>query len=366
MSDFISKTHEEIVEEMLLDFANELGVENISNASDISIKSKVLAAQIEGIYYNQQYVLRQAFPQTAIEEGLEEHGYIYDVDRKPAKKSKGKVIVGRKTTATEDILIPAGTMFSTNPNIYGKLIMGMTIEDVFLKVGELEVTVFGEAIEPGVDGNVFSGGFTVLNNPPVGIEYVKNIEAFVNGTDQEDDESYRERILDKTRRPGTSGNLSHYEQWALEVTGVGAAKVFRVWDGKGTVKVVICDSNRRGAGEKLVNETFDYIETQRPAGAVLTVTSAQEKVINISANVKLANGYTIQEVFNEFKEEITEHFKSIAFKRSYLSYAKIGSMLLDTKGVGDYSELKLNGTISNILLADEEIPVSGELTLEVI
>lgn len=366
MSDFIFKSHEEIEEEMLTDFSNELGVDSISSASDIAIKAKVYAAQIEGIYYNQQYVLRQAFVQTAIGEGLEDHGYVHDVKRKPARKANGKVVMGRKTAATEDIPIPRGTMYSTNPDVYGKLVTGITTEDAVLKAGELEVAIFGEVIEPGKDGNVSSRAFTVLNNPPIGIEYVRNDEEFKNGTDEEDDESYRERILYKTRRPGTSGNPSHYEQWALEVPGVGSAKAFRTWNGKNTVKVVICDSNMRAASQELVKETFDYIETQRPVGAIPTIVSAQEKLINIAAKVTLANGYTIQEISSRFKEKIIEYFKSIAFKDSYASYAKVGSMLLDTEGVGDYTELKLNGEVSNILLGDEEIPVLGELMLEVI
>lgn len=366
MSDFIFKSHAEIVEEMLIDFANELGTDNISDASDIAIKVKVLAAQIEGIYYNQQYILRQAFVQTAIGEGLKDHGYTYGVEKKPARKANGKVIMGRKSAAIEDISIPKGTMFSTNPDIYGSLVTATTVEDAILKVGELEVSIPGEVIEPGKDGNVPTGAFVVLNNPPVGIEYVRNNEEFKNGTDEEDDESYRERILDKTRRPGTSGNPSHYEQWALEVPGTGGAKAHRTWNGKNTVKVVICDSNMRAASEKLIGEVFDYIETQRPAGAIPTIVSAHEKVINISANVTLANGYTIQEVSDRFMDKVIDYFKLIAFKDSYTSYAKIGSMLLDTDGVGDYTELMLNGEVSNVLLEDEEIPVLGELVLEVI
>lgn len=366
MSDFMFKSHEEIVEEMLIDFANELGVDSISSASDIAIKAKVYAAQIEGIYYNQQYVLRQAFVQTAVDQGLEDHGYTYGVDRKPARKANGKVVMGRRTAATEDIAIPKETMFSTNPDIYGKLVTGITTEDAILKAGEIEVSIPGEVIDPGKEGNVPAGAFIVLNNPPVGIEYVRNDKEFKNGTNEEDDESYRERILDKTRRPGTSGNPSHYEQWALEVPGTGGAKAHRTWNGKNTVKVVICDSNMRAASEKLIKETFDYIETQRPVGAIPTVVSAQEKAINISANVTLANGYTIQEIYDRFMDKVIDYFKSIAFKDSYTSYAKIGSMLLDTDGVGDYTELKLNGEVSNVLLEDEEIPVLGELVLEVI
>lgn len=366
MSDFIFKNYQEIVEEMLIDFADELGVDSISDASDIAIKAKVYAAQIEGIYYNQQYVLRQAFVQTAIGEGLENHGYTHGVERKPARNANGKVIIGRKSAAIEDISIPKGTMFSTNPDIYGKLVTGITTEDAILGVGELEVSIPGEVIEPGKEGNVPAGVFIVLNNPPVGIEYVRNDKEFKNGTNEEDDESYRERILSKTRRPGTSGNPSHYEQWALEVPGTGGAKAHRTWNGKNTVKVVICDSNMRAVSEKLIGEVFDYIETQRPTGAIPTIVSAQEKVINISANVTLANGYTIQEVSDRFMDKVIDYFKSIAFKDSYTSYAKIGSMLLDTGGVGDYTELKLNESTSNILLGDDEIPVLGELILEVI
>ena len=44
----------------------------------------------------------------------------------------------------------------------------------------------------------------------------------------------------------------------------------------------------------------------------------------------------------------------------------IGKILLDTEGVTDYSNLKLNGTAENVNLTEEQIAVIGTVTLEVV
>lgn len=69
--------------------------------------------------------------------------------------------------------------------------------------------------------------------------------------------------------------------------------------------------------------------------------------------------------YDIFENEITEYFKSIAFELNYVSYARIGTILLSADGVLDYSNLKLNGASVNIALNDEEIPVLGTVSLEV-
>jgi uncharacterized phage protein gp47/JayE len=154
MSDFIFKSHEEIVEEILIDFANELGVDNISNASDIAIKSKVYAAQIEGIYYNQAFILKQSNPMTATDSYLDMWGKGMNVgNRKDATRAIGTIIFGRKQPSQEDIVIPEGTMFSTNPEVYGKLINGVTTEKVILLAGQTEISAIGRTIETGEEAN---------------------------------------------------------------------------------------------------------------------------------------------------------------------------------------------------------------------
>ena len=50
---------------------------------------------------------------------------------------------------------------------------------------------------------------------------------------------------------------------------------------------------------------------------------------------------------------------------SYVSMARVGNLLLGTDGIEDYSNLLLNGLSDNVSLSEEEIAVTGTVTLEV-
>ena len=147
--------------------------------------------------------------------------------------------------------------------------------------------------------------------------------------------------------------------------GVGDAKVFPLWNGPGTVKVVIVDGNKRAANSELLDAVTTHIEEMRPIGAEVTVASATEKQINITANVSLASGYTIAQVQQLYEEAVTNFFKEIVLVETYVSYAQLGKLLLETPGVGDYANLLVNGSATNVLLGEEEVPVLGTVALEV-
>lgn len=130
-------------------------------------------------------------------------------------------------------------------------------------------------------------------------------------------------------------------------------------------KIIVIDSDKQPASDLYVQSVFEYIEKVRPIGALVTVASASIKNINITAKVSLANGYTIQVIRDIFQNVLEEYRKEIAFKDSYVSYAAIGNLLFRTEGIIDYSELKLNGAMANIPLANEEIPIINTIELEV-
>ena len=44
----------------------------------------------------------------------------------------------------------------------------------------------------------------------------------------------------------------------------------------------------------------------------------------------------------------------------------VGSILMNTEGIIDYSELKLNGDTANVAIADGAVPVVGEVTLHAV
>lgn len=195
------------------------------------------------------------------------------------------------------------------------------------------------------------------------IEYVEELgtakltESLESGIEVEDNEKLFNRLMLKIKTPATSGNRYHYLNWALAVDGVGAAKVFPVANGPGTVKVVIADSDKKAASSDLVEKAAAYIEELRPIGATVTVTSAIEKMLKITANITIVDGLNLGNVKGEFDGLITAYLKESAFEASSISIAKIGNILLNTIGVLDYQDLKVNGLTSNIVLADEEIPV---------
>lgn len=228
------------------------------------------------------------------------------------------------------------------------------------------------AVEMGAAGNVPAGAITVVVNPNPDVVSVTNAQQTQDGRDRETDAAFRERVLQRRQNPGTSGNKADYMRWSREVAGVGAAKVFPLWAGPKTVKVVIADADKLPASAGLVQQVQDYIdpdpgrgEGQAPIGAVVTVAAAIAKTINITATVVLAAGYALQDVIDRFREKVEEWRQKAAFSVSYVSHAVIGALLLGTDGVLDYSALTLNGSSANIALADEEVPLLGAVNLGV-
>jgi uncharacterized phage protein gp47/JayE len=81
--------------------------------------------------------------------------------------------------------------------------------------------------------------------------------------------------------------------------------------------------------------------------------------------VILAADVTLQTVYDNFAEAAESYLKDIGFESTYVSHARIGTLLLGISGVNDYANLLLNGAAANVDLAADEIPVLGSIGLEV-
>ncbi|AUS98616.1 baseplate J protein [Clostridium thermosuccinogenes] len=212
----------------------------------------------------------------------------------------------------------------------------------------------------GSIGNQYSGLLDNIDNVPDVAAALTDI--IISGEDEETDDSLRARFYNQIRTPSTSGNADHYRKWAMEVAGCGDAKVLPLWNGNGTVKVLVVDENM-AVDEALPAAVAAHIETVRPIGAAVTVESPQEKVISISAGVVLDGSKTLNDVYNSFSKAFSEYLKDIVFKNYSISYARIGSLLLSTDGVADYVNLLVNGGAANITIGETEVPVAGTIAL---
>lgn len=240
-----------------------------------------------------------------------------------------------------------------------------------------EMTVFAECEKEGAIGNVPAGAIKYFPIGIAGLTSVTNLEPVTNGYDAESDESLLERYYEYIRTPATSGNKYHYRNWAKEVVGVGDVKVFPLWNGDNTVKVVIIDSNKQPASTEVVAQVQEYIDPgitglgdgEAPLGAFCTVASATPKTLNISFTAVKDTSVLDAERQQSVENNLNAYIKELSFETDEnnnpipISYNRIGSIILDSKGILDYSNLTINGVTSNITIGDEEVPVLGQVVI---
>ncbi len=259
--------------------------------------------------------------------------------------------------------INQGDIFETESGLQFEAVEAVTIAE--------EGTVKIRAIEAGASGNVPAQQITFMPVTLDNIDSVVNPQPTYDGFDAESDESLLQRYYERIQTPATSGNKWHYHNWAKEVQGVGDVRVFPLWDGDNTVKVVIIDANKQPASAEIVDEVQEYIDPgitglgdgQAPIGAFCTVVSAESKDINIAFNLVLQEGYDEQDVLDTISENVIEYLKDIAFMQNFVSYAQIGSIIINSEGVADYTNLTVNGGTENIAIADDEVAVLGGVAI---
>ena len=182
-------------------------------------------------------------------------------------------------TGTDGASVPAGTPFYTAAGLAYYL-----EEAVVIAGGTASGTL--TAAEPGDGYNIGAGEITQPLRNYSGISGYAN-EAATGGTDPETDAALLARYLERMRRTPTSGNPYHYQSWANSVDGVGASRVISKWNGAGTVKVVLADTEMEPASEATVAACAAFVESQRPVGAAVTVVAAQAKEMAVTAVVSI-------------------------------------------------------------------------------
>ena len=217
-----------------------------------------------------------------------------------------------------------------------------------------------QAVLAGIGGNVISQAISVIPMSIPGMLSVSNAEPMQDGFDAESDEELRTRYLNHVRNPGTSGNAHHYYEWAMSIEGVGGAKVIPTWNGAGTVKVIVVNTEYKAASTDIVNKVQTYIERVRPMGAVVTVKTVEPSVVSIG--IRPEGTFKI----DVFKELVKAYFVDLAHQvitgnqTVKVSYPKIGSLALDA-GATDYTNLVLNGRNESITVGAETLMVLGEV-----
>ena len=320
------------------------------------------AKEFEKAYAEMDLMMDAAFPQTSWGVYLDR---LADELSGLSRRAATPAVVTLSITGTAGATVPAGSLFATPSGTNFATDEAMKLDDK--GIGTVKAT----AQSTGAGGNVAAGTITVIPVSIYGVSKVTNEAAAYNGYEEETDGALLERLLFAVRQPATSGNVYHYIEWATSVSGVGAVKVLPLWNGNGTVKVIVVDANKDTPSEELLQKVRDTIAENAPIGATVTVTAPVLKTVNVALKVTNGTG-DVDDITNA----LTKYFKDSVFGTNYttqkstdtvtISYAQIGRIILDnsdTTGINDYDNLTINSGKENIICAVDNLPAVGTVTL---
>lgn len=231
-----------------------------------------------------------------------------------------------------------------------------------------------------------------------GLDTAKLTEIITAGRDEEDTEHLRQRYFDNANAFAFGGNIADYKAKVLSLSGsetgqgnenvrreggVGYVKVEPAWNGAGTVKVIILDSDYQAplngdstsndylTGHPLVvavQEAIDPINGEgtgiAPIGHRVTVVSAKEEKINIFAQVNYVddNGFnkkTVESALEEYfifriKEWKNDEELEITIGDIYMCLEAVPCV----ESVEEIQKMTLNGE-SSVKISIDSIPVLG-------
>jgi len=307
----------------------------------------------ERMYHQMDVVLGIAFLTTASGTYIDSHVNPDGIYRKEATYANGEVTF----TGEEGTNIPAGSLCGTASGLLFEVLTDGTIGE------DGTVTLPVEAAEAGDKYNVLAGYVNVLPVNINGVTAVVNEEGFLGGADRESDEALRQRGLLHKQKPATSGNPAHYLEWAMEVNGVGNARIFPLDNGPGTVGVMPITNGGRATGEDILTAVYENIEQKRPIGATVSVYAPEEIMISVDAEIEISTATTLAEVLKAYQQKLEAYIKESVFSLSIVDYYKCLSMFYEIKGVTSVKTCTMNGGEENIAIGAKQIQVAGDVTV---
>lgn len=278
--------YETLLERMTNYFKSQTSCEP-DHASDVVIRMRVLASQLDVLCRDAEEAARQAFPATATGEYLERHAAMRGITRKEGAKATTTITFWRNSPAGYNISIPAGTVVQSND---AEALRYVTIYNATLLGQALNVATTVEAVEPGSKYNLSTGSITVMVTPPAGITRITQDSVCRGGTDAESDEELRQRLLDSCRTPAVGGSPGYYRAMALAQSSVGKVKVLPASRGGGTLDVVVYGGTGPLTQSKLTQLQLLF-QQQRDLGVDVVVRQAVTTPVNLELELAVEEGW---------------------------------------------------------------------------
>ena len=342
----------EIYEQMRGTFAQRAGFVP-SEGCDSAVRLYALAAELQSLLMQADWVLDQSFPQTAQGTYLDYHAETRGITRGAAEKAAGVIRFAAADKVTAACPIEKGTVCMTAEGVRFE-----TTEDAAIAVGSQWADVPAQAVEAGAGGNVIAGTVTLLSAMPVGVVQCTNPAAFSGGCDAESDEALRGRVLASYQRLPNGANAAYYEQEAMRYPGVAAAKAVGRARGIGTVNVVI--ATHAGVPDAALLAAVETdLQKKREIAVDVKVLAPAVETVAVTAALKAAPGYTFAEAKAGAQSALEALFTGELLGKS-VTTARLLTLLCGVEGV---ENVHLTAPAADVAVGSTELPMLGTVTI---
>lgn len=310
-----------------------------------------LAFEIEKLYIQADFILRQSCAETADYEHLKlrasDRGiYPYEATNAQAE-------------GTFNTEVPVGARFSLKA--YNYVVAERKTANTYILQCE----------EPGTGPNGVVGKLTPITYVE-GLESAEITRILVPGRDYEKQEDFYQRYLESFQSASFGGNIQAYKSYINKLPGVGGCKVFPVWAGPETVKVTIIGSDWRKITDYQISEIQESACPEpkmgygfAPINHDVTIEAVEEIEISVKTSVTFGNGYSWAVSQEAIQDAVENYFLSLRKSWSEgdseehltIYIARLESAILDVPGIVDVQETMLNEQPGNMVLTNTQIPV---------
>lgn len=358
------QTEEVILKRMLENVPSDVDKREGSIVYDSSMPA---AIEFMLLYAMADYFLKNTFGDTAERKYLCERALERGLTPKEATYAKVKA-----TFTPDTVDVPIGNTFSYDDLDY-------TVTEK-MSAGVYYLT----CNTAGTVGNQAKG--TMIPNEYVqGLQTATLTEVIVPGEDEEDTEVFRARYLASFDLVAYGGNIADYKEKVNAIDGVGGVKVYPVWNGGGSVKIVFMTSEFDVPASDFVTQVQTAVDPVTnhaegvgiaPIGHTVTVEGVTKSSIDISFTItsdNTASSYEtkFQEVIDEYFIELNktwENTKKDTTTESrnnglVIRLAQLESRILALEGIEDVENLTLDGADSNLTLDVNALATRGTVNV---
>lgn len=274
--DIVDYTLEAIVQ-------RDVGLSNINPGSVLRTLIEALSENEDISNYYLEFIYKVMDINNCEGEELDRAVKILGLTRQTAKPAVAIITMYTGDAPAEyDIEIPQGFIVSTRPDHNGDVIEFAVTETTILRAGQYSVDVTIECTDTGFI-HIPVGAISVMSSSLQGIHRVKNESAIDGGRDDENDEDFRNRILNVRETFGKCTDEA-LESAVDAINGVTKSRVVDRYRGNGTTGIIVV-TDTVPAPASVVSEIESVINATKASGIAPFIIYTDIKDIEVDINI---------------------------------------------------------------------------------